>query len=346
MRPAKTRREKEIWEACDALYATFNEANKITGELIFNMLMDLGYKKGSPNEVYRYRKTWLEEKGFEISNSSSQVYNIEDPLTRVAKLVRDEIQSEFIAEKSRLIDEYEKQLNAITQAYEDTKSECISFINKNDVLESQLSELIHTHENLKIEYQQLSTENNRLNDKLSEEQQKYTDFKLHTESMIAAILQEQQQASIRFQDTLIEMKSAFEKDAGDYKTLLEKERHVNIVKIDNLQSMYHRLEKDLSLSHEKIFSIQAENAFLKDERLSFYQKMQEIILNINVQCQALKELPSTQSSVVQMLTGLPGMQSLIIQISANLTNVIDTIKAVNEKMEILTCETQLDEVCT
>lgn len=330
MRPPKTRREKEIWEACDALYVSFNEANKITGELIFNMLLDLGYKKGSPNEVYRYRKTWLEEKGFDISHASSTLYNTEDPLTRVAKLVRDEIQAEFISEKNRLIDEYEKQLNTMKQAYEDTKSECISFINKNDQLESQLSDLIHTHENLKTDYEQLLTNHHQLKHLLSEEQKKYSDLKHEKESIIAKISDEQKESFIQFQKILFEMKSAFEKDASDYKSLLEKERHEYIVKIDHLQSLCHRLEKDLQSSDQHLSMVQSENALLKNEQLDCYQKIEMLILTMNEQ--------------LSLLNGLPMIQSSIIQIGGHLKYFMQSIKVMDEQIRDLLKNRQVNKV--
>ena len=58
MEMAIRRREQEVWQACDDLWALFGDFGSLTGDAIRDRLVALGKSRGSPNEIYRYRKTW------------------------------------------------------------------------------------------------------------------------------------------------------------------------------------------------------------------------------------------------------------------------------------------------
>lgn len=58
MEQARTRREAEVWQVCDDLWAQKGEWGALTGDAIRDKLVQLGYKRGSPNEIYKYRHTW------------------------------------------------------------------------------------------------------------------------------------------------------------------------------------------------------------------------------------------------------------------------------------------------
>jgi len=99
----RTRREREIWEACDLLRLELPEMKDITGDRIMQKLLDLNYKKGCPNEIYKYRKTWWERGGISEKEARGIVTNAE----RIAALERQRVEDaeriiELIRENHRL----------------------------------------------------------------------------------------------------------------------------------------------------------------------------------------------------------------------------------------------------
>lgn len=55
---SRTRRETEVWQACDDLHARAIPFYKMTIDAITERLLELGCKKGSPNQIYQYRNSW------------------------------------------------------------------------------------------------------------------------------------------------------------------------------------------------------------------------------------------------------------------------------------------------
>jgi len=59
----RTRREREIWEVCDNIWKEIKikgiPVYKITGKLIKEKLLLLGYNKGNQSQIYQYRNTWM-----------------------------------------------------------------------------------------------------------------------------------------------------------------------------------------------------------------------------------------------------------------------------------------------
>ena len=74
----KTRREMEIWSACDGLWAQSGILSAITGDAIREEVLRLGYKKGSPNEIYRYRKTWIDARQVAQLDDESETIAVPD----------------------------------------------------------------------------------------------------------------------------------------------------------------------------------------------------------------------------------------------------------------------------
>lgn len=116
----KTRREREVWGACDALYTLHGEFEKITGDNLRDQLVEMGHKKGSPNEVYKYRKTWvsargiLTEKGGDESPHSRGRPENDDPITRAVGLVHEQLKAESQNELERIRKNYEDTISSLT----------------------------------------------------------------------------------------------------------------------------------------------------------------------------------------------------------------------------------------
>lgn len=103
MRLPTTRREREIWEACNLLRLEHPEIKDITGDRIMSKLLALNYKKGCPNEIYRYRKTWWETIGVSVLEAKGIITSTE----RIATLEKQRLEDsqrivELLKEKQKL----------------------------------------------------------------------------------------------------------------------------------------------------------------------------------------------------------------------------------------------------
>lgn len=108
MRPS-SRKEKEVWQACDQLSA---EGISITYQGVGERLVELGYKRGSNSDIYRYLTTWktMQERSDlarqmplngSVSNGQS------DPLQHAIEQVRQDIW----LEATKALTETKKQLD-------------------------------------------------------------------------------------------------------------------------------------------------------------------------------------------------------------------------------------------
>src|SRR5687768_14714668 len=105
MQAPHTRREAEVWQACEDLFASGLAFHQLTGETIQEKLLELGYKRGSPRETYRYRATWKEARGINaMIHPHTNALALNDPISRAVSLVREEIQAEA-EQKIRVIQE-------------------------------------------------------------------------------------------------------------------------------------------------------------------------------------------------------------------------------------------------
>lgn len=253
MQQPKTRREKEIWEACDALYAQSGASETITGELIFTQLIALGFKKGSPNEIYRYRKTWKAARGLMKKEQMIQQRQLtpHDPIARAVQMVRDEL----IAQANQSLDElktaYEQKLFQLETEHNNIKTECLGFIDKNDQLEKERALYKIQAESLAEENKRLITDLAQVQVQLQLTQQHNLAQKTQYETACAELKTHFQTVAQKQDQQIAEGFAAWKKDTTDYKDLIERQRHAFIAEIDNLKVKNDVLEKTLAIAIEK-----------------------------------------------------------------------------------------------
>ncbi len=179
MRLPQTRREKEIWHACEILWQEHADLKKLTGDAIRSQLLNLHYKKGSPNEVYRYRKTWQETRGVpDISKETATALSapeLPDPINRAVSLVRDEI----FSEAQKTIEKMTEDFNIEREGHKKEIQALQEQLHQEQLCQQQLQEKIKNLDAvcqaqnqdkclLKEEIQTLNEENKQLEKKLSE----------------------------------------------------------------------------------------------------------------------------------------------------------------------------------
>ncbi len=154
MEIASRRREQEVWQACDDLWALYGDLGSITGDAIRERLLVSGKSRGSPNEIYKYRKTWGQSRGINKEPQSPPQAE-SDPISRAVRMVHEKIQSEAQEHIDRLKQEFDTALEAkdgeITQVKED------------------LAALVNEYSTLQHDFSKLGQENKALLEQLSAE---------------------------------------------------------------------------------------------------------------------------------------------------------------------------------
>lgn len=107
MEVAVRRREQEVWQACDDLWALSGDISGITGDAIRERLVILGKSRGSPNEIYKYRKTWFKSRNI---SADKEVVDEGDPISRAVRLVHENLQNETDQKVANLQHEHELEL--------------------------------------------------------------------------------------------------------------------------------------------------------------------------------------------------------------------------------------------
>lgn len=253
----KTRRESEIWEVCDALYIELEEdAQGITGDKITTMLLEFGYKKGSPNEIYRYRQTWKEARGIDKVGISYQPMEISDPLSRAVQLVKEEIEKEARAEIDELKANYAAKLKSLEESQQLTQAELLSFIDKHDEVtlsfnhaRAQAEKLTELNKSVADDNRLLTQQNTFLQEQLTTHQTKYE----QTLSQLQALVSAQQELHT---EQLSSLQNAWQQSISDYKELMESQRHKYIVEIENLKAEAEQATQKLQIVESEKLAIQ------------------------------------------------------------------------------------------
>lgn len=258
----KTRRENEVWQACDDLWAlNSNNLEAVKGDAIRDQLVKLGYKKGSPNEIYKYRASWKESRG--ISDKSlAQTIEVADPISRAVSLVYEQIQNEAQQKITVIQTESSGQIEILSKQNQDLILSCEALTQKHEALEQERNGL------------EISLE--LLRENLTQQAQDNTEFKIRLEGLelLLSELKGTYVAQIeKLEKQLKTQGYALSEEINQAKLDARKERELRIqADFDN-----KRLQKQGLLNTAKIQKHQEQ--FLKKE----FQKLTTWVKKIKVQ---------------------------------------------------------------
>lgn len=142
MEIATRRREQEVWQACDDLWALHGELGDLTGDAIRERLIHLGKSRGSPNEIYKYKKTWLSSRG--VSQNAQALKNDGDcdPITRAVKLVHEQLKTETNDQIALLKSEFDEAILKKNEELAKAKQALDAVMEEFNAIKSQLAEQV------------------------------------------------------------------------------------------------------------------------------------------------------------------------------------------------------------
>lgn len=163
----KTRRESEVWKACDDLWAQSASVRTLTGDNIRDQLLRLGYKRGSPNEIYRYRNSWKDSRGISDQDSSTQdQIKASDPISRAVSLVYDQMRSQAADTLEQLKEDYETRLGEAQSKLESLQASVSQYEAEKKELGERVAEFEEAIAVLNAENDELKKKAFVLNEKL------------------------------------------------------------------------------------------------------------------------------------------------------------------------------------
>lgn len=117
MEVALRRREQEVWQACDDLWAVHGDVKHLTGDAIRERLLVLGKSRGSPNEIYKYRKSWSSSRRID-NNIGQEHFEDTDPISRAVRMVHEKLLGEADEKIEILQNNFETQIREKEQELE------------------------------------------------------------------------------------------------------------------------------------------------------------------------------------------------------------------------------------
>ncbi len=261
-----TRRENEVWKACDDLWALHAAPNKITGDAIRDQLIILGYKKGSPNEIYKFRRSWKISRGIsDMEMGAESLESPSDPISRAVSLVYEQIQSESQNHLEKMHQDFAEKLEKSHQEYSALKEAHEKLQTHQETLDSRLAELQQQHGQLQTQlseeksmhaltmqryqtseelFYQYKTDFNLLLAELKSVQEKEIDF---WKEKARKTLFEKEQSILQLQNTYKEQWQAFSEETNQSRVLLRQLQEKNELVVKNYAVQQEKCEQ---LRHE------------------------------------------------------------------------------------------------
>lgn len=142
MQSSLRRREQEVWVALDELWSLHGDFSYLTGDAIKEHLVLQGKSKGSPNEIYKYRKTWAQSRKITINGYAERHEIVSDPINRAVLLVHEKLKEENQIELNKIKDQFKIELD--NKAHEITllKESISKLVNEYGLLEQREKTLI------------------------------------------------------------------------------------------------------------------------------------------------------------------------------------------------------------
>ena len=243
----RTRKEQEVWQACDDLLAMGKAVKEITGEAIGVRLRELKYKAGSTTQRYQFRDSWMAARGLSREDVRSLEPNeLTDPIARATAVYKEGLERE-------LQKEYEQKYQSLEALVAERQAEADQWQAKCSELQIKLQDSQQQNDNVSQRYkiqsdnlQSIHEENISLKSSVSEQEKQLTALQVMLEKREAQYLEEKKTLSSRFDAVLEEFKVNYQQQVSDLRESAEEQRHRLMLDNDQLKTENKKLFSDVS----------------------------------------------------------------------------------------------------
>ena len=248
----KSRREREVWEACDELWEELQEEglsiSELTGERLKSKLVDLGYKRGNQGQIYQYRNSWQLSRGIEENDDlmlEERNAFLSEKVQKAVDLLFKEIQAEADAKITRSKDELEVKLKEYSNKYDVIKKENEVLLNKLDEALQGLDAIKQTSTELSSRLSKEKHEHEITKEKLNNTEANYSQLKINSEKSERLLNERNEKDKKEAQNQMDGLVDALKKDMSALKEQSENKRHQYIAEIENLKVANNKLDRQL-----------------------------------------------------------------------------------------------------
>lgn len=217
-----SKKEIQVWQACHLLQQQGINQTQLTAKKIQTALIELGYRKGSLRDIYKYRLSWFEQGKNETNQNQSLL-------------------AEQLVSKEKSVILYKEY-------------DIVQLKNENNVIKDNLRQLQERYAGLTDKYHQLLS--NYL--ELQQENQKLNTIENQL-NMQRELDQERQllheQVVLTYETNIEELKREVSKGRitiSKLKQLMENKRHELIAKIDALETDNQKLRLEIEAHHSSV----------------------------------------------------------------------------------------------
>lgn len=325
----RTRKEQEIWQACDDLLAVGKTVREITGEAIAVRLRELRYKAGSSNERYKYRDSWMAARGLSREEQNKNVADISDPISRAATIFRDGIERELRLDYDKKYQQLQATLDdkeALLQLREGQLQQCHT---ERDELKCAYQELterysieIQDAQRLKYDNFQLQAINTQLKQQV-EQAEKGAQQQIQTFEQALAHYQQAQQTQ------LTQIEATHAAHLSDIKEAAENQRHRMMMEVEDAKALAKRTQQALIQSQDEAMALKQKQHSLQagfEQMQAQLQQLQaekqasfhHVIETLNTQAGQLEQVIALQAHNQSRLQNLPTLAQAISELKFNI----------------------------
>jgi len=265
MQTPQSRKEREVWQTCDDLLSMGVPAQKINADMIGKRLIELGYRYGSLTYLYKYRKSWKQDRGIEENGDEETLKVLSDPITRAASLVREEIQAEALETINAIKAETQEKIETLNQSLTVKQEAHDVVLEKVDGLHKEMVVYQKAHQDLQQSHigsqQQLAVKTSQLEFMTEQNQQ----IKVAHDKQLATLKELHVQRVNALETQLQEHKHLSNQEIKSLKESHEQQRHQRIVEIDALKMKNQTLEKQCHVTELSAGKLSATNEVLKTQ---------------------------------------------------------------------------------
>lgn len=295
MATAKTRREREVWEACDAaweeLQLTGESIDKITGDRIRAKLISLGYARGNQNQIYAYRQSWKRAMGFDDDEmETEQVEQLEARVTQVVNYVMSAVNEHANAQIEETRTEYINRTKYFQDANTQLKHDLGKATEKhNDLLinheklSKQLASTLDDNAKFQADIKAMTEKLDQLQAKFNEAKKGYENEKIKQERLATEQITKLEK---KIQDIEHEYKAEVnalrEANENDRQRWMLEQDHLK-QQVASLKEKQTHLQSQLAISQQNNASLEAELEHQKNQHEQKNVEAKELIRDLNSQ---------------------------------------------------------------
>jgi len=337
------RREGEVWDACDEL---LGEEKKITLDTIQDKLEELGFDRGSPNYIYKYRKTWLDHKGMTMDELKALAFEHErEALRRESN--QDELPKPllkrfelFVREiKEGLKREYSEKLDSLSHENDSLKSAIKSLdVEKQAIelgrekLDAQVQQLESEAHGLADTAEQLKQENALLERDVISGGNLLAEVKDNYERQLEQAYEQHQAGILKHEALLSESRANHNKEREQWAASQESMREQHMLQVDALKTENMKLSQQL----DKITIESRRVSQRLDEAVQLQSRQQTQIKHMSDELTECKqEIHSHEINQASKEAQIAGLETQLKEIKIAYENISQKLLKEREQSVIL-----------